>query len=86
MLRYDRVQPIILPSFLGLLGAIRMQLFVGRLSGAQFVQADSRIIGSPGVALGDQPFLHGEKFSFKPTKNFEFSVSRTVIFGGPVRP
>jgi len=86
MLRYDRVQPIILPSFLRLLGAIRMQLFVGRLSGAQFVQADNRIIGSPGVALGDQPFLHGEKFSFKPTKNFEFSVSRTVVFGGPGAP
>jgi Capsule assembly protein Wzi len=82
ILRYDRVQPIILPGFLGLLGAIRMQLFVGRLSGAQFVQAGGRIIGSPGVSLGDQPFIHGEKVSFKFTENFEFGVSRTTIFGG----
>jgi hypothetical protein len=61
MLRYDRVQPITLPGFLGLLGSIRMQLFVGRLEGAQFVQAGGRIIGTPGVSLGDQPFIHGEK-------------------------
>jgi hypothetical protein len=86
MLRYDRIEPISLPGFLGLLGSIRMQLFVGRLAGAQFVQADNRVIGTPGVALGDQPFLHGEKFSFKPTENFEFSVSRTAIFGGPGAP
>jgi hypothetical protein len=86
ILRYDRVQPIILPGFLGLLGAIRMQLFVGRLSGAQFVQAGGRIIGSPGVSLGDQPFIHGEKVSFKFTENFEFSVSRATIFGGTGGP
>jgi hypothetical protein len=86
MLRYDRVEPIALPGFLGLLGSIRMQFFVGRLAGHQFVQAHNRVIGSPGVALGDQPFLHGEKLSFKPTENFEFSVSRTVIFGGTGAP
>jgi hypothetical protein len=86
MLRYDRVQPITLPGFLGLLGSIRMQLFVGRLGGDQFVQAGGRIIGSPGVSLGDQPFIHGEKVSFKFTGDFEFSVSRTTIFGGPGAP
>ncbi|MCU1225050.1 MAG: hypothetical protein JWQ42_3143 [Edaphobacter sp.] len=86
MLRYDRVEPFVLPGFLSRLGKIRTQLFVGRLSGAQFVQAQGRIIGSPGIALSDQPFIHGEKFSFKPTENFEFSVSRTVIFGGAGAP
>jgi hypothetical protein len=86
MLRYDRVQPFVLPGFLGLLGSIRMQLFLGRLAGAQFVQADNRIIGSPGIALKDQPFIHGEKVSFKPNENFEFSVSRTVIFAGEGTP
>jgi hypothetical protein len=86
MLRYDRVEPFVLPGFLSRLGKIRTQLFVGRLSGAQFVQAEGRIIGSPGIALNDQPFIHGEKFSFKPTENFEFSVSRTVIFGGAGAP
>jgi hypothetical protein len=84
-LRYDRVQPIVLPGFLGHLGSIRLQFFVGRLAGAQFVQADG-VIGRPGVALGDQPFLNEEKVAFKFTENFEFSVSRTTIFGGPGAP
>jgi Capsule assembly protein Wzi len=86
MLRYDRVRPLVLPGVLRLLGPIRMQLFLGRLAGAQFVQAKGIISGSPGVALSDQPFLHGQKFSFKPTENFEFSISRTVIFGGTDAP
>jgi Capsule assembly protein Wzi len=86
MLRYDRIDPFVLPGLLRLLGPMRLQLFVGRLSGAQFVQAEGRVIGVPGVALKDQPFIHGQKVSFKPTENFEFSVSRTVIFGGAGAP
>ena len=86
MLRYDRVKPFVLPGLLGRLGPIRLQLFLGRLAGAQFVQAENRVIGSSGVALSDQPFIHGQKFSFKPTENFEFSISRTVIFGGSGAP
>jgi hypothetical protein len=86
MLRFDRVRPFVLPGVLKLLGPIRTQLFVGRLAGAQFVHTAHTTFGAPGVALGDQPFLHGEKFSFKPTENFEFGVSRTVIFGGAGAP
>jgi hypothetical protein len=86
MLRYDRVRPLLLPGILKLLGPIRAQIFIGRLSGTQYVNPTSTPIGTPGVALGDQPFIHGEKFSFKLTPNFEFSVSRTVIFGGTGAP
>jgi hypothetical protein len=86
MLRYDRIYPLTLPGFLKLLGPMRMQFLLGRVSGAQFVQAENQIIGSPGLALRDQPFIHGEKLSFKPTENFEFSVSRTVIFAGEGAP
>jgi hypothetical protein len=86
MLRYDRVRPFELPGFLKLLGSIRAQAFVGRLSGTQFVRPSGTLYGTPGSALRDQPFLHGEKFSFRPTENFEFSVSRTVIFGGSGAP
>ncbi len=86
MLRYDRVRPFVLPGILKLLGPIRAQVLIGRLSGAQFVRPTSTLFGSPGVALSDQPFIHGEKVSFKPTPNFEFSVSRTVIFGGTGSP
>ncbi len=86
MFRYDRTKPFLLPGILRLLGPIRAQLFLGRLSGAQFVQAEDTVMGAPGVALKDQPFIHGQKISFKPTENFEFSVSRSVIFGGAGAP
>ncbi len=86
MLRYDRVQPFELPGVGRWLGPIRVQLFLGRLSGQQFVHVVSQTIGQPGVALKDQPFIHGEKVSFKPTPNFEFSVSRTGIFAGAGAP
>ena len=86
MLRYDRVRPFVLPGFLSHLGPIRAQALVGRLSGTQYVHPLSTTFGTPGVALSDQPFLHGEKLAFKPTPNFEFSVSRTVIFGGTGSP
>jgi hypothetical protein len=86
MLRYDRVRPFVLPGFLRLLGPIRAQVLIGRLAGTQFVQPTSTLFGRPGVALGDQPFLHGEKVSFHPTPNLEFSGSRTVIFGGTGAP
>jgi len=72
MLRYDRVRPFELPGFLRLLGPIRVQLLVGRLSGAQYIQASPTAFGTPGAALSDQPFIHGEKLSFKPTPNFEY--------------
>ncbi len=85
MLRYDRVRPFALPGVLKLLGPIRAQVLIGRLSGTQLVRP-STLFGTPGVALADQPFIHGEKVSFKPTPNFEFSVSRTVIFGGTGSP
>jgi hypothetical protein len=86
MLRYDRVQPFELPGILHLLGPIRIQFLVGRLSGAQYVHTNHTTFGTPGVALSDQPFLHGEKLSFKLTPNFEFSVSRTVLFAGQGSP
>ena len=30
--------------------------------------------------------IHGERFTFKPTQNFEFGFSRTVIFAGEQVP
>jgi hypothetical protein len=86
MIRYDRVRPFELPGFLRVLGPIRAQIMLGRLSGAQFAQPFDFLYGTPGEALKDQPFLHGEKISFKLTPNFEFSISHTHIFGGPGSP
>ncbi len=86
MLRYDRVRPFVLPGVLKLLGPSRAQVLIGRLSGAQFARPSNTLFGTSDFALGGQPFIHGEKVSFKPTPNFEFSVSRTVIFGGTGSP
>jgi len=86
MIRYDRVRPFELPSFLRYLGPIRAQAMFGRLTGAQFVHPLNVQYGTSGIALSDQPFIHGEKISFKPTPNFEFSLSRTTIFGGTGSP
>lgn len=86
MLRYDRVAPIEFGGPLRLLGPIRVQLFLGRLSGAQFVHTDHVTFGSPGRALANQPWIHGEKFTFEPTPNFQFGVSRTVLFAGQGAP
>lgn len=86
MFRYDRVQPFELPGILRRLGPLRIQLLLGRLEGAQYVHAAHVTVGSPGVALKNQPWIHGEKISFIPTPNFEFGVSRTVLFAGQNAP
>jgi hypothetical protein len=86
MFRINRVSPFKLPSLLGLLGPIRLEFFVGQLAGHEFIFVnDTNLVGQIGRPLGRQPFLHGEKLSFKPTPNFEFSVSETTVFaGGPI--
>jgi Capsule assembly protein Wzi len=86
MLRYDRVSPFELPSFGRWLGPIRVQLLFGRLSGQQFTHVGADTFGQPGVALANQPFINGQKFSFKPTPSLEFSISRTAIFAGAGAP
>jgi hypothetical protein len=85
MFRISRVSPFKLPWILGWLGPIRMELFMGQLTGHEFVlDGTAGLVGQFGVPLGRQPMLHGEKFSFKPTSNFEFSVNETTVFvGGP---
>jgi len=63
-----------------------MQFFIGQLSGQQFVHVPTGTVGSSGVPLNPQPYIDGWKVSLRPTPNFEFSVSRIAIFGGPGFP
>ena len=63
MLKVNQVQPIVLPGFLEYLGPVRVQAFLGRLSGNQFPRG---------------PYLHGEKILLKPTSNLEVGFSRTT--------
>ena len=93
MLRYDRVSPFKLPSFLGILGPMRVQFFIGQLSGQQFVSipvpgkpGQTHVVGQSGVPLNPQPYINGLKWTMNPTPNLELSISETVIYGGPGFP
>ena len=71
MFHIDRVSPFYLPWILRLLGPMRWNAYFGRLQGH---------------ILSPNPFFHGEKISFKPTRNLEFGFTRTVVVGGEGRP
>jgi len=86
MFRINRTSPFQLPGFLGWLGEIRMEFFLGQKAGNEFVLSPLGFVGQFGQPLNPQPFLHGQKITFKPTANFEFSVSRTTTYGGPGYP
>ena len=84
MLQVNRVTPFKLPSVLGILGDIRVDYIVGRLSGYHWVFGQNTgFIGSWTESLKDQPFILGEKVTFKPTSNLELGISLTALFGGP---
>ncbi len=87
MLRMNRVTPARMPLLSKFLGPVRSEFFFGQLAGHHFVgKADSTVEGSFAQPLKAQPFIHGQRFSFKPTRNFEFGFSRTTIMGGPGLP
>jgi membrane-associated phospholipid phosphatase len=87
MFRVSRVTPFKLPSIFGWLGPIRLEFFLGQLEGHEFVfQTNTGIVGTFGRSISRQPFIQGEKFSFKPTPNFEFGLSVTSVFAGGPTP
>jgi hypothetical protein len=63
----DRVEPLRVPGLSRLTGPFRYDFFVGSLKG----HTDP-----------NDPWVHMEKISFKPTKNLEFGFDRMVIWGG----
>ncbi len=86
MFRVNRVEPVKLPSILGWLGPMRMEFFLGQLDGYEFISSPTGFVGQFGQSLSLQPFINGQKVSFKPTRNLEFGASRTTIYGGPGYP
>ena len=70
MFRLSRVKPFTLPWIFRYLGPMKIDLFVGRMRGNDFPS---------------DPIFHGEKVTFKPTKNLELGFSRTTEFGGDGR-
>jgi hypothetical protein len=86
MFRISRAIPFKLPSILGWLGPMRLEVFLGQLAGQEFVDSPSGLIGQFGQSLSPQPFIHGQKLSFKPSRNLEIGFFRTTEYGGPGYP
>lgn len=87
MLRVDQTRPSKLPGFLGLLGPVRSEIWIGKLTGQHYVNTQNGTIAfSLGRTLAQQPMVNGVKVNFKPTPNFEFGFGRTGLWGGPDFP
>jgi len=88
MLRVDQTHPQKLPGFLGWLGPMRTEFWVGKMTGQHWVNVQDSTIGANGTVssigrtLPKQPMVNGFKVNFKLTRNFEFGVGRTGMFGG----
>ena len=89
MFRLNRVSPFRLPWMFRYLGDLRIDTFLGRLTGQQFINNGALgavAQGQYGVNLNPQPYLSGARISFTFTQNLEFSMSKTTIYGGPGNP
>jgi hypothetical protein len=63
----NRVEPLHIPLLSYLTGPFRYEFLVGSLKGHVYP---------------NDPWVHVEKVSFRPTENLEFGFERTVIWGG----
>lgn len=79
MIRLSRTSPLDLPLLSNYLGPLRYEVFMGQTDGYNFIQSNGVLLGPH---LATQPFVEGQRFTFKPTENFEFGFSRTGVFGG----
>ena len=65
--RINRTEPLSIPLLSLLTGPFRYEFLVGSLKGHTYP---------------NDPWVHVEKISFRPTENLEFGFERTVIWGG----
>jgi Capsule assembly protein Wzi/PAP2 superfamily len=84
MLKIESVAPYKIPLMSRFFGPVRSEFFLGQLAGHQFEINGTNLIGPGGIS--QQPYLHGFKFSFKPTENLEFGMGITAQFAGPGLP
>ncbi|MBO0911130.1 MAG: phosphatase PAP2 family protein [Acidobacteria bacterium] len=82
--KLDNVSPYHVPLLSTILGDVRSEYFIGRLSGHVFEANADELLG-PGN-IRPQPFIQGLKVSFKPTANLEFGFGFTAMFAGPGLP
>ncbi len=84
MFRIDNVKSYEIPLVSKLLGPVHSEFFLGQLSGATWVYQPPTLYGPNNI--NPQPFIHGDKISFKPTANLEFGMGIVAMFGGPGLP
>jgi hypothetical protein len=65
--RINRTEPLYIPPLSLLTGPFRYEFLIGSLKGHTYP---------------NDPWVHLEKISFRPTVNLEFGFERTVIWGG----
>jgi hypothetical protein len=84
--RINRTEPLDIPLLSRLTGPFRYDFLVGKLRGHTWVpnpvyDANPSSSVANVISPGD-PWVHVEKFSFRPTRDLEFGWERTVIWGG----
>lgn len=82
----NRVEPLRIPFLSRFTGPFRYEFLMGSLHGHLFMPNPAYEANPspdiPNVINPGNPWLHFEKFSFRPTDNLEFGFSRTAIWGG----
>jgi hypothetical protein len=84
--RINRVEPLHIPLLSRLTGPFRYDFLVGKLRGHTYMP-NPAYVANPSTSVANvinpgDPWVHIEKFSFRPTENLEFGFERTVIWGG----
>ena len=82
----NRSEPLYIPGLSRLTGSFRYEFLVGALRGHTLMPNPAYEANpSPNIANvinPDNPWVHVEKISFRPTENLEFGFERTALFGG----
>jgi len=92
MFTVDRVSPFRLPWLFRYLGDIRVEAFIGHMTGVPFQSTINTgtstlaVFGQYGKNLHPEPFLSGGKISLKMTPDLEIGMAKTTVYGGPGNP
>jgi hypothetical protein len=80
--RINRIEPLRIPLLSRLIGPVRYDFLVGGLRGHTYMPVPPNSSYWANVISPGNPWVHAEKFSFRPTENLEFGFERTIIWAG----
>ena len=81
----NRITHYKLPSIFGFL-VRSVSNFFSAIFGYEFMFTPGGLVGQYWPVFASAADVHGERFSFRRTPNFEFGMSRTTDYGGPGYP